>query len=160
MKVIRSGGCFIGVYQGRDRSNNIKGIGLAHSWDGENWTTTQQPPAFDNTQWNNYDPQGAQGASPGLSQIGGHISIHYGDSEATESRALPYQYADCPMLDQDAQTVYEAQDWFPTDTTWPAVQEIVSDGEYIYLIYMSADNETGGSTTSTGVARADLGVDL
>ncbi|QLH80994.1 hypothetical protein [Halosimplex pelagicum] len=156
MSVVRRGKRFIGVYQGRDKANNIKGIGLCHSIDGETFVKSQSQPAWDNTQWAGYDPTIPQGGSPALSLVGGHLTIHYADFQAAEARALPYESADAALL-QGGETVYTAPAWTDSGDTVVA-QDFVSDGEYLYLVYFATP--TDGVDNEIGVARAELGVDI
>jgi len=154
MRGVRVGRTFVAAYQGRDRQNNAKGIGLARSFDGEDFEKIQPQPAFDNAHWasNPWEPN-TQGAAPSISLLGGELFVHFNDRTAVESRVLPLRDADAG-LDQEAETVYTQQAW---QSGTPAVQEFVSDGQYLYLVYY---DETNAADRSVGIARAELGVDL
>lgn len=135
----------LGVYQGRDVSNNAAGIGVVHSRDGENLVRKPKP-AFDNAHWAGDSPQSYLGGLPALSFIGGQVTLHYNDRTVNEARALPFDQRDSGLM-QEGETVYTAQEWVASGKG-PAVNEFVVEDEYVYMIY-----HTESYPSNIGVAR-------
>jgi hypothetical protein len=153
LKCVRKGRKFVAVYQGRDTSLNIKGIGVAESFNGEQFHKTQKNPAYDNTQWDNPSPSfTTQGVSPSLSHLGGQLTIHYGDNIENVARALPYQDHDKALF-ESGEVVYEPPAWFGSGD-YPNVQDFVADKEYVYMIYY---REPNNADREIGVARVPQG---
>lgn len=150
LKVRRIGTTYWGVYQGRDVSNNIPGIGVCYSFDGETWQTDASP-AFDNTQWMDYQPRSYQGGSPSLSTVGNIPYIHYGDrGDPSAARALPLADKDRALF-QPGEEVMTVPSW--SSSSGINVHEFWTDEQYIYAYYYVAE----GLETEIGVARAELG---
>lgn len=133
-EVRRVNGSWWGVYQGRDDEGGAVGIGVAHSFDGVNWTT-EPTPAFDNTQWGSYDPRGFNGGSPTLSVVGGEPYIHHNDRLNGDSLALPFEDRDKAMF-QTGEVVYSIPSWAPASANSVGAYDFMNDEEYLYMFYL------------------------
>jgi len=145
MKVYRLGPSFIGVYQGRDQYQSAPGIGVAFSDDGENWWAEKEP-AFDNAQWQNYDPQEYTGGTPCLAYLANTLWLCWNDKTTNNAYAYPFEYRHHPV--ESPYKIYGASD-ISWGSGYVSVQDFVSDGEYLYLIY--------GHGGVIGITRTELG---
>lgn len=134
----RIGSSWIGVYQGRDHNANAPAIGVAHSYNGVDWTV-EPSPAFDGTNFKSHDPNDFNGGSPALSVVGGAVHIHHNDRGNGESLALPFDTRDRALF-QPGEVVYTLPDWAPSSASSVGAYDFRSDDEYLYMFYLiSAD---------------------
>ena len=89
--VVRDGSGFKAVYMGRDLEANERGIGMAWSPDGKDWTTMRRPIAWGNLQ-PNWDPQTSLDiGGPSIFRLGGEIVITWNTD--ADHRALTWESA-------------------------------------------------------------------
>lgn len=153
MRVVRAGGAFVGVYQGRDRGGNNPGVGYAWSADGVDWETLSHP-LFYNRHVEGYDPRTFQHGSPSLASFGGQayvVEAYDGaDADGREIHAVRFEGPDAGPGGR-TRLLGPTADWEGGNLEAPVVR--VHDGR-AHLFYNSV--EMGSMRRQIGVAHADL----
>lgn len=152
LRVKRSGGTYVGVYQGRDEENNNPGIGYAWSRDSESWETLAHPLWY-NRHIQDYQPRTFQQGSPALVAFDGsaYVLLSYGGPSGRSISAVRMDNPGAavgtptPVLDP-------TESWEGAILEAPVVQHY--DGRN-FLLYNSQD--ASSRERAIGIAYTDLG---
>ena len=150
-RVVRIGGTFVGVYQGRDRGGNDPGIGYAWSRDGVDWHTLAHP-LFYNRHVSGADPRTFRHGSPSLTTF--DRSLYVLEARRVDDRrelyAVRFEGPDAPHGGQCC-VLAPTEPWEDDGLEAPVVQRV--DDRY-YLFYNSVDSKT--NRRQIGVAYAPV----